>query len=122
MLSPPRLAEMATLTIRRLPDEVRDRLRLAAARHGRSMEAEARAALMEKFGAEGEPDFDVEAVTREVQEAFAPYRAKEGSWADELIAERRIEAWQETLEALHDLGRHGKPDLSRWTHGPRTSR
>jgi plasmid stability protein len=34
---------MATLNIRRLPDEVHARLRLHAARAGRSMEAEARA-------------------------------------------------------------------------------
>ena len=33
---------MATLTIRNLPDEVRELLRVQAARHSRSMEAEAR--------------------------------------------------------------------------------
>jgi len=36
---------MATLTIRNLPDTIRDKLRLRAAAHGRSMEAEARALL-----------------------------------------------------------------------------
>ncbi len=36
---------MATLTIRKLPDEVHVRLRLRAARQGRSMEAEAREIL-----------------------------------------------------------------------------
>jgi plasmid stability protein len=36
---------MATLTIRNLPDAVRDKLRARAAAHGRSMEAEARAVL-----------------------------------------------------------------------------
>lgn len=36
---------MAVMTIRGLDDEVRDRLRLRAAQHGRSMEAEARAIL-----------------------------------------------------------------------------
>ena len=36
---------MATLNIRNLPDEVHRRLRLRAAEHGRSMEAEARAIL-----------------------------------------------------------------------------
>jgi plasmid stability protein len=39
---------MATLTIRGLDDETRDRLRVRAARHGRSMEAEARAILDEQ--------------------------------------------------------------------------
>jgi plasmid stability protein len=38
---------MAALSIRGLDDEVRERLRLRAARHGRSMEAEARAILTE---------------------------------------------------------------------------
>lgn len=36
---------MATLTIRNLDDEVKKKLRLRAARHNRSMEAEARAIL-----------------------------------------------------------------------------
>ncbi len=36
---------MAVMTIRGLDDEVRDRLRLRAAQHGRSMEAEVRAIL-----------------------------------------------------------------------------
>ncbi len=36
---------MATLTIRGLDDEIRDQLRVRAARHGRSMEAEARTIL-----------------------------------------------------------------------------
>ncbi len=38
---------MATLTIRGLDDDVRDRLRLRAATHGRSMEAEVRSILAE---------------------------------------------------------------------------
>jgi len=38
---------MATLTVRDLADDVRDRLRIQAAEHGRSMEAEARAILTE---------------------------------------------------------------------------
>jgi plasmid stability protein len=38
---------MATLTIRNLDDELRVRLRVRAARHGRSMEAEVRAILGE---------------------------------------------------------------------------
>ena len=38
---------MAVMTIRGLADEVRDKLRLRAAQHGRSMEAEVRAILTE---------------------------------------------------------------------------
>jgi antitoxin FitA len=113
---------MATLTIRNLPDEVRDRLRIAAAERGRSMETEARAALTERFGSAAGPEFDIEAVTQQVQAAFAPYRAQRGSAVDELIAERRIEAWKETLEALRDL-RSGKgQDRNRCRGEPRGSR
>ena len=36
---------MAVMTIRGIDEEVRDRLRIRAAQHGRSMEAEARASL-----------------------------------------------------------------------------
>jgi antitoxin FitA len=38
---------MAALSIRDLDDEVRERLRVRAAQHGRSMEAEVRAILVE---------------------------------------------------------------------------
>lgn len=38
---------MAALSIRGLDDEVKDRLRIRAARHGRSMEAEVRAILVD---------------------------------------------------------------------------
>lgn len=40
---------MANLTIRNLDDEVKDRLRLEAARHGRSMEEEVRHILRHAF-------------------------------------------------------------------------
>ena len=47
---------MASLTIRGLDAETHTRLRVAAARHGRSMEAEVRAILWERFAApEPEP-------------------------------------------------------------------
>jgi plasmid stability protein len=38
---------MATLTVRNLPDDVRDKLRVRAAQNGRSTEAEVRIALAE---------------------------------------------------------------------------
>jgi plasmid stability protein len=43
---------MATLTIRNVDAAVKERLRLRAARHGRSMEAEARTILSEAVAAE----------------------------------------------------------------------
>jgi len=42
---------MAALTIRNLDDETKARLRVSAARHGRSMEAEVRAILKEALPA-----------------------------------------------------------------------
>jgi len=44
---------MATLTIRGLDPETHARLRIAAARHGRSMEAEVRAILTERLNSPG---------------------------------------------------------------------
>jgi plasmid stability protein len=61
---------MATLTIRNVDAPVKERLRLRAARHGRSMEAEARTILSEAVAAdreEAEPNL-VEAIRRR----FAP--------------------------------------------------
>ncbi|MCI0633975.1 MAG: Arc family DNA-binding protein [Actinobacteria bacterium] len=43
---------MADISIRNLDDEVRERLRVLAARHGRSMEAEIRAILEQAVRAE----------------------------------------------------------------------
>jgi antitoxin FitA len=67
---------MSAVSIRNLDDRVRDRLRVRAARHGRSMEAEMRAilteavsepadegglfmALLDRFGALGGVDLDI---------------------------------------------------------------
>ncbi len=44
---------MAILTVRNLPDEVHRALRLRAARHGRSTEAEVRAILIEAVKPQG---------------------------------------------------------------------
>lgn len=56
---------MAVLTIRSLDDEVRDKLRVRAAQHGRSMEAEVRAILTEAV------ESPVERTTLEVLLNFA---------------------------------------------------
>jgi plasmid stability protein len=45
---------MAAITVRNLDDHVKQRLRVRAARHGRSMEAEARAIIVEAVGADEE--------------------------------------------------------------------
>ena len=47
---------MAQLIVRRLADEVKERLRARAREHGRSLEAEARAILEEVAGSKPKPD------------------------------------------------------------------
>jgi plasmid stability protein len=59
---------MAVLTIRDLDDAVRDQLRVRAATHGRSMEAEVRAILADA----------VQANDRSVQQAMAAFRKATG--------------------------------------------
>ena len=67
---------MATLTVRNLPDEVRDGLRVRAARNGRSMEAEARAVLSEAIGAKPRMSKeDYRAVIEKIAGRDAPVRA-----------------------------------------------
>ena len=75
---------MATLTVRNLPDEVRDQLRMRAARNGRSMEAEARAVLAAGVNGENrsEEQKDVRARVRRLQEIMKPYRSKDRSVVD----------------------------------------
>jgi len=95
---------MATLTIRNLPDAVRDKLRVRAAENGRSMEAEARVVLESAFTAR--PAMDAEERRRRlenVQKAMEPYRSPHVLLSEELIAERRLEAWQETVDALDQM-------------------
>lgn len=95
---------MATLTIRNLPREVRERLRLRAAQKGRSTEAEVRS-LLTSAVAESEPlpRPSVRERVARLQAAFAPYRSAEGSVVDELIAERRVEGWTENFQAIQEM-------------------
>jgi len=83
---------MATLTIRNVPAELRDRLRIRAARHGRSMEAEVRALLAryvwEEDDSQGEED--VRDFVRDLYAGRTPQNTVE-----ELIRERRMEAKRE---------------------------
>lgn len=46
---------MAALTVRNLDDDVKERLRVRAARHGRSMESEVRAILLEAVNRPDQP-------------------------------------------------------------------
>lgn len=83
---------MASLTIRNLPDDVRERLRLRAARAGRSMEAEIRAILTEASLAESRRE-SAEALQAWVDKLYGKRKPK--GVVDDLIAERRREASSE---------------------------
>ena len=89
------IAGMATLTIRNLPDEVRDQLRRAASERGRSMEEEARQALAQRYCKQ----VSVEEVIRRLSQ-IAPEPRKvdrTGMAASELIiADRRLESLVES--------------------------
>ncbi len=80
---------MAALTIRNLPDEVRDRLRQRAARAGRSMEAEIRAILTQASLEDSQRE-SAEALQFWVSALYGPN--KPDGVVDDLIAERRREA------------------------------
>lgn len=83
---------MAVLTIRNLPDEVRERLRRRAALAGHSMEAEVRS-ILERASAEQEQRQSAEALRDWVRKHYGSDRPK--NVVDDFIAERRREAQHE---------------------------
>jgi plasmid stability protein len=90
---------MATLTIRNLPDRVRDELRVRAAQNGRSMEAEARAVLASNFAEKPAlSETEKRRRVKAIQKAMRPYAPKGNLASEELIAERRLEAHREAAE------------------------
>jgi plasmid stability protein len=84
---------MATLNIRNLPDEVHARLRIRAARAGRSMEAEARAILV----AACQEEEGTRATAAELQSFVDGLygERKPNGVVEELLEERRREAASE---------------------------
>lgn len=83
---------MSTLTIRKLPESTKARLRARAARAGRSMEAEAREILAAATATEEEPADPAELQTL-VDEIYSEGRPT--GVVDDLIAERRLSAGNE---------------------------
>jgi plasmid stability protein len=85
---------MATLTIRNLPDDIRDKLRIRAAQNGRSMEAEARDVLAKAYEppADAEQRLSVQERIERAQAIIQPYLKPGVSLVDELLAERRAAA------------------------------
>jgi plasmid stability protein len=86
---------MATLTIRNLPDPVREKLRIRAAKAGRSMEAEAREILARGVSV-APPSPGSDKLQQMVHELYE--RAPAKSLVQELIRERRREAINEIIE------------------------
>jgi plasmid stability protein len=99
------IAVMATLTIRNLPDELHARLRVRAAKNGRSMEAEVREMLA--HGLQPTPSAEdkraFENALDAAQRDFAAFQVPDLLASDELIAERRLEAWRDTVETHGQL-------------------
>ena len=84
---------MAVLNIRNLPDDVHARLRVRAAKAGRSMEAEARAILEAAVAGEAGDRHPLRYLRDEIDRLYGP--SKPTGVVDELIAERRREAERE---------------------------
>jgi plasmid stability protein len=83
---------MAVLTIRKLPEKVREELRLRAARAGTSMEAEARAILLEATAGDAKRQ-PARALQDWVDELYGG--RKPGGVVEELLEERWREAREE---------------------------
>ena len=83
---------MATLTIRNLPEEVRERLRIRAAQRGRSMEAEVRS-ILTAVTLQEDQSRSSQGLQDWVDQLYGDERPE--NVADELIAERRDEAASE---------------------------
>lgn len=62
---------MGTLTIRKLDDRLKSRLRIRAAHHGRSMEEEARQILQSALAKAAEPPKSGRDLAEAIQKAFA---------------------------------------------------
>jgi plasmid stability protein len=70
---------MATLTVRNLPDDLVDRLKEAAARHGRSREQEVRLLLQTRYAARADL---LESIRRQWNDDDAPTPDEVREWRD----------------------------------------
>lgn len=96
MATLPTLAAMATLNIRRLPEDVHAKLRARAAKAGRSMEAEARMILADAVRENQPKPVDLDDLRAFMLRLYGG-QLPSGVVAD-LIAERRREARRELEE------------------------
>ena len=103
---PPR-ETVAVLNIRNLPDEIHERLKERATRHGRSMEAEARTILADVILAEKRNAESVARLRKAVDAIFGGREHK--GLVDEFIRERRAEGRREAArDARWAASRKGK--------------
>jgi plasmid stability protein len=111
---------MATLTIRNLPNAVRDALRQQAAAHQRSMEAEAREVLSAAVGLQRDPAAEAQAIAalQALGDEVAARLPDGWSLVDELVAERRLEAAAETGAVTVDERQQWMERLSRFEVWP----
>jgi plasmid stability protein len=96
MAALPTLVAMATLNIRRLPEDVHAKLRVRAAKAGRSMEAEARMILTEAVEEPQPKPVDVAGLRAFMLRLYGGTLPT--GVVDDLIAERRREARLELEE------------------------
>lgn len=71
MTSRPEIGNMASLNIRQLDPALKERLRVRAAHHGRSMEAEARAILKDALAGAAQPATGA-ALVESIRRRFEP--------------------------------------------------
>jgi len=83
---------MAILNLRNFPDSIHKKLRVMAAMHGRSMEAEAKAIIIEACG-EVKNQNSIEQIPDLIAELYDGTPPNNG--VEELIAERRKESKRE---------------------------
>ena len=98
---------MPTLTIRNVPESTQFALKEIAARHGRSVESELRRIVGEAVAAAPDMETYVQ-ILRETQREAAAFAVPNLLASDELIAERHLEAWKETVETNEWLVEHAR--------------
>jgi plasmid stability protein len=97
---------MATLTIRNLPEDIRDQMRREAAERGRSMEEEARQALAERYRKRLSPQ-ELSKILDRLHGKRTPRGHGNLLASESLVASRRI-------EALYDNGQISRKEKSLW--------
>ena len=91
---------MATLTVRNLDDDVVRRLRIRAAEHGRSAEAEHRALLREVLIGDAPPSAHLQAAHLQAAERLAEFRRRTAGRGPTTVGELLEQSRAARLETL----------------------